>query len=175
MAISDYFELKFAPLALIPPILVAAHRWWRNRWGAFTVRVSDQSIAKKQTKVHYTVRARIPVTIKRLNVRFVERNWLSWWRFKDAPTNEIEVLEIGYPDFRIPYNKLWFLRDPDNVGGRDGIFRQPREWAAGEVLDIDVEVIPHKIWRGYLSLELVTKERRHFYRRRFAVLDEAKA
>lgn len=53
MAISDYFELqKIAPLALIP-IALAAFNWWRNRWGAFTVEMSDQSIAKKETKVEF--------------------------------------------------------------------------------------------------------------------------
>ena len=178
MAISDYFEFpKIAPWALIPILLgvggalVGAYKWWRNRWGAFTVTPSGQSISKKKTKVDYTIRARVPVTIKRLNFRCVERDRLRWWRFNDAPTNKIEVHDIGYPDFRIPYEKRLFFRDTDKVGGWDGFFKEPRDWAAGEVLAIHVEVTPHEIWRGYLSLELVTKERRHYYRRRFAVLD----
>jgi hypothetical protein len=60
-----------------------------------------------------------------------------------VPTDVIEISQLRGMEWRVPYAKSW-SKFPDGAGGWDVIFDPPKQWVAGDLLDLDLEVVAQK-------------------------------
>jgi hypothetical protein len=162
--------------------------WWlREEWRRkhpFTVRVSEEPLAALPNKGIPGERSyscgtgRRALTLAILcsqetvdspfDLRFVERDWLRWWAFKNASQSAIEMTAVSVPEWKkdevdgvdrdfVGANTVTV--EPNGVGGFRVARRKPQRWIVGQILWIETTWDAKTPWQGYLSFEGRTNRR----------------
>jgi hypothetical protein len=154
----------------IGPIIFASVSYLRRKFYAFAIDVSERAVPVGPTSLTIKLKARVPVTLERLNFRFVERRGLRW-DFRNAPIEKVQIDRVSELDWRTLDNTA-YVAASDSLGGIDVPYAKPKSWGEGEWLTATIAVTCHKPWSGYLSVEVRTTERRLFARRPFDVMED---
>jgi len=145
-------------LAVILPIVGYMIRRLRERTYPFKFHVDGRRVEHGQTKrIPVRLQSRTPMTLERLNVRFIEKAWLGFSN-TDAPKTDVEIVDVSNISWRVPSSASHTCSD--GAGGYDIIFDPRKNWVAGDFLYLDIEVAAHKKWSGHLSFEAVTTKYR---------------
>lgn len=153
------------------PILGITYRYFREKRYALNLKVSPRSAPVGRANLKLKIKARVPIAVERMNIRFVEPHNLGLI-FRDAPIDKIEIAKIGPLDWRTPSNQN-YVPGSDAVGGIDVVYSSPKNWGESEWLTTEIDVVCHKPWSGCLSFEARTTKRRLFARRSFSVIEDS--
>lgn len=94
-------------------------------------------------------------TIRKINVRFVERSWL--WRWKDASSDIIKILELRDPGIRPELDEK-FISSKDKQGGMNGAYAPPNIRPSRSALILELHFKVEEEWDGYIKFQHVSGE-----------------
>ena len=96
---------------------------------------------------------RIQSNISRFNVRFVNLEPTSYGQtWVDAPPHKVRIVGVRVREVDQRHD-FQFSANPDGVGGIMVELGAPREWHAGSLLWLELDVESDAAWLGYLSFD----------------------
>jgi len=128
-----------------------------------------------ESNVLIAITARVAAFTTPFDIRFVDRDWVRWGKWRNEFTEVVELTDLSIPELE---RNAVYERDyigPNEVtkihNGVGGFYvkrRKATAWVAGEILWVELTIRAHQGWCGYLSFEGRTS-RRAFARREFSI------
>lgn len=154
----------------------SAVAWWQRRH-PFWMRVAEQpyepplpahertyadrlDLGQGSHVITLGVQTRREVTLRSINVRFVERNWLKFWGWKDLDVEAAQICDLNVPVWKLeeePERDFSGLntitKTQDGHGGYNAKPRKPKPLAVNEWLWLVISVEANRSCQGALRFE----------------------
>jgi len=128
-----------------------------------------------ESTVLIAITAQVEAFTVPFDIRFVERDWLRWGRWKNLAIEVAELTSLSAEELErnAVYERDYIgpnevTKTHNGVGGFYVKRRKATAWAVGEILWVELTIRAHQRWSGYLSFEGRTS-RRAFARREFTI------
>jgi len=119
-------------------------------------------------RLRVVLRARAPINVKSLDIRFVGREFLQW---HDAWSPQIRVTRVDVPQWSRHAGSSSVTMEAHPPGAFKVLLHPPNLWTVGDPLHLELDVEAEAPWSGHLSIRCCG-ERRSYTRKRVTAVQK---